>query len=221
MNIYFDIETCPARPDVLKALMPDFEGRGGTKDPAKIKEQIAAKQQAFIEDAPLHAEIGQVTMIGYIKSDGKFYCDSQSKTLSEANILREFWALWKATTMGTQLVVDAKFIGHYIRGFDVPFLIRRSWILGVPVPYNVLTDRGYLNDKFVDVHATWQLGDKQESISLEMLSKVFGVRQKGKAMSGAEVPAAWLAGKHKECIDHCRDDLEITKAVHEQMQFSP
>lgn len=199
-----DIETI-ARPRAeLEAIMPAFEAPGNIKDPVKIEAAIAAKREKWIADAALDATTGSIAIIGMLTPDGAVMLRADAMT--EADMLKQFWA--------TQ--ASAKFnviVGHNLRNFDMPFIIRRSFIHGIPVPMGVL-HHNRLTEKFVDTMELWAAGERGASISLDNLAKALGVGQK--SGSGADFGALWEANKDA-AVEYCRHDLELTRRVAERM----
>jgi hypothetical protein len=50
-------------------------------------------------------------------------------------------------------------IGHNIKNFDLPFLVRRSWVNRVDFPASVYEDR-YFDRLFVDTAERWLCGQR-------------------------------------------------------------
>lgn len=199
-----DIETL-ARPRAeLEAIMPVFEAPGNIKDPVKIEAAIAAKREKWIADAALDATTGSIAIIGMLTPDGAVML--RADVLIEADMLKQFWM--------TQ--ASAKFnviVGHNLRNFDMPFIIRRSFINGIPVPAGVL-HKGRLTEKFVDTMELWGAGERGAHISLDRLAKALGVGEK--SGSGADFGKLWEADKDA-AVEYCRHDLELTRRVAERM----
>ena len=130
--IYFDIETGPLPEDQIR--IPPFDPAevklGNVKDPAKIEAKLKAAEanhrQSIIDNAALDALTGQVLMIAYHVRGEAASVAIHGKP--EAEILTEWWALV------TRFDRCPFVIGFNIKGFDLPFLVRRSWALGVVVP---------------------------------------------------------------------------------------
>lgn len=195
--IVFDIETGPLPEWEIAHLMPEFEGRTGTKDPEKIEAQIAEKQAKWFGEGALHANRGQVLAIGY-QIDGSF----DYLAGPEATMLKVFWGL-----ITSHDAMVANVIGFNSNSFDIPFLIRRSWKLGVKVPPTIVKGR-YLNPMFIDLLELWRCGDRQTSISLDGLSKFFGLQ--GKNGDGALFFRMWDEDK-ATAIDYLKNDLFLTE----------
>jgi DNA polymerase elongation subunit (family B) len=123
--LFFDIET-EANPEAL-ALMPEPQAPGNYKDEAKIAAYIAEKKAEQIERAALDADYGRVIAVAW-KIDHKptesrveiqGYCD-------ERDIISSFWDQFSAQ--------NAICCGYNVIGFDLPYLMRRSFDLEIKVP---------------------------------------------------------------------------------------
>ena len=159
--IIFDIETESLPEDELWDLIPPFddnEVKIGNRGPEKAAEYIAQKhlehEQDFFEKAALSSTSGRILAIGYFSPDkNKFTIDAVDEKHaedggSEAALLTRFWKLFNS--MREQ---GRSMIGVNITEFDLPFLCRRSYMLGVDVPDSVFANssRRYFSDTFVDV----------------------------------------------------------------------
>jgi hypothetical protein len=100
-------------------------------------------------------------------------------------------------------------VGFNILGFDLPFLVRRSWALGIPVPFWVFDGR-YFNRRFSDVMQHWQLGNRQDHISLDKLARFLGLR--GKSHEGKDF-ANLYANNQQQALDYLKNDLKLTADI--------
>lgn len=190
--IVFDIETEPRPEEELRELCPPLDESqfevgefdpdqvkiGNLKDEAKIAAKIekaradhehlvattderlaqAREDQfaAFIAKAGLDASLSRVLVIGYYNPhrDKFAYQDSSS---SERILLRGFWEL-----MARKFNDRESAIGVNIFDFDLPYLVRRSWVLGVEVPTHLVFDLHTKWPKFhpgfVDIGKRWLVG---------------------------------------------------------------
>jgi len=191
--LVIDIETI-ANPD---AQPPEFSAPANLKDPEKIKAAIEQKRIDWLADGALHADRGSVALIGYGMETG---ATIQPPALGEAPRIADCWELIKHNT---------PVVGFNIIRFDIPFLVRRSWILGVPVPRDVVFDkRGYINqDRFIDLMLFWQCGDRQEYISLDTISKA--VLGRGKTRHGSDFGNLWATDR-QAAIEYCKSDVQLT-----------
>lgn len=182
-------------------MMPEFTAPKNYKDQAKILEYIEAERKEWLEKAALSPVTGRVLAIGVKTSSGsEIFCDD------EKTALVAFWA--KVVEFGRARVQLA---GFNCYRFDLPFLVRRSWLHGVAVPDGVQDARGYFNRiHFADLYEAWQCGDKGASISLDSLAKYLGVG--AKTGEGAHFAALW-ATERKLALAYLENDLALTEGV--------
>ena len=209
-KIVFDIETGPLPNSELEQLIEPFDPAavkvGNIKDPAKIEAKIeecrANHWTDFVDGAALSAVTGRVLAIGIQDSDGfKILGDNLS---SEAEIIHDFWHLCQFE-MGRLNTM----IGFNTHLFDLPFLVRRSWKLGVKVPPFIRRGR-YWADEMIDLRNDWQLGDRPAEGSLNAICKHLGLGQK--TGNGKDFAGLWILDR-KKAIEYLRQDLALTSKV--------
>lgn len=242
--IVFDIETGGLSDEILRERMPAVElpphpgefresdvKLGNMKDAAKIKEKIEAARVAhqravasfeqdcqdaqaaawteFKSRAALSPLTGRVLAIGYFSTDtGNVILDIED---DEVGMLGRFWGQYKKCKAAAR-----KMVGHNINFFDVPFLMRRSWLLGYDVPQAVF-DRGRWIDSttLVDTMQLWGCGGR-DPVKLDVLARAFGVGQKPEGVDGAMF-AELLKTDEKKAREYLANDLEMTAAVAARM----
>lgn len=200
-----DIETASQPPDVLAKLKPEFVANKTLKDPLKIAADLAAKEAAWIADAALDATTAQVLVVGILEGDTPAYLEG-----SEKAILERFWPY-----LDEQLGAGNIVTGFCIFHFDLPFLYRRALCLGVPVKLNHFRNNNrYWRDGLVDIAEQWQLGNRDQRISLDMLARVLGVGAKNG--DGKDFAALYATDRVK-ALQYLENDLRLSKAVYERM----
>lgn len=208
----FDIETAPL-PDVdLERVKPMFEAPANYKDPAKIEASIKDQEGAWRDKAALDACTGKVLAIGVL--DGGIF-DVFSNDADEKDILARFW-MWLDTM---QLSLSHTVVGFCIFNFDLPFLVRRSWINGVAVPAIATRNNRYQpwHENIVDIADKWQCGNRDHRIGLDTLAKTLGVGAKNG--EGKDFAALWASDRAK-ALDYLRNDLELTKKCFDRMSYA-
>ena len=223
--IVFDIETGPLPLEHLQQSMPPFDESevkvGNLKDPEKISTKIAearaSHERDYIERAALSPLTGAILVIGYHSTDtGKTVLDAgEHGGGGEAELLSNFWRRYDLCRREKRPLV-----GHNIAGFDVPFIVRRSWMLDVPVPATVF-DRGrYLDGLvFVDTMALWQCGTRDQWVKLDVLSKAFGGGEKpvgddGEQITGGQFAELWKNPETRAKAEaYLVNDLQMTATV--------
>lgn len=202
--IVLDVETLARPREELEKIMPEFEPPGNVKDPAKVAAAIAEKREKWIEKAALDATTGTIAIIGMLTPDGAVMLRADVR--SEADMLKQFWMTQASANFNV-------IVGHNLRNFDMPFIIRRSFVHGIGLPFGVL-HKGRLTEKFVDTTELWGAGERNATISLDALSRALGVGEK--TGSGADFGALWEADKDK-AVEYCANDLELTRKCAERM----
>jgi len=176
-RIYFDIETSPLPETDIAHLAPKFEAPANYKDPDKIAANLAEQKAAWLLRGALSPLTGTVVAIGVIQSGQIFPMLASDEGQNESILIARFWELYRAERE------RSLFIGFNIKRFDLPFLIKRSWKIGLPLPLGIWAHR-YFSDDFLDLLEVWQLSNREERISLDSLCKYLGVG--AKSGSGAD-----------------------------------
>jgi predicted PolB exonuclease-like 3'-5' exonuclease len=201
--IYFDIETGPLPADVRQERIPEFEPDSRLKDPVKIAESIEGKKKAWLGDAALSPITGQVLVIGLLEGDQVKYLYGEEKSF-----LEQFWTIVRDAMFKSDCLV-----GFNCNTFDLPFLMKRSWALGVKPPIFLRSGR-YWNQYIIDLREIWQLGDRQAHGGLDQISKFFGMS--GKAGDGKDFAALWESDQEK-ALAYLKQDLLLTKGLYDRM----
>lgn len=103
------------------------------------------------ENAPLSAVTGRVVSIGV---NGRSRTLLHAHDLGEDETLRKFWLMYSRTN-------PRPWVGWNIAGFDIPFLLQRSWTLGVDVPEGItVPPRYYPALRFIDLMEVWRCGSR-------------------------------------------------------------
>lgn len=238
----WDIETGPLPEEQIAQFLPEFTPPphpgefdpaavkyGNTKDEAKraaILAEAEAKHRAavaayesteaaarkshladFLDRAAISPVTGRVLAIGFA-ADSKFAVEDGGG--DEATIIAKFWQKYQACRVGQR-----RMVGCNIHGFDLPFLVRRSWILGVEVPATVIKDDRWWDSIFVDLRNRWLLGQRWGDCDskLDTMARALGCGEKNG--DGADFARLWLgsADERKQAVEYLRNDLQMTAAV--------
>ncbi len=207
---------------------------GQMKDPDKIAAKIQADREKHADTvaafankmrqfrmeqyakAALSARTGRVLAIGYMmfeigdqNSAIEWVDDVSSK--DERDLVGTFWEFF------LDHKADHYFLGHNIIGFDVPFLMQRSFVLGLNPPSEFHAVPRY-SPRFVDTAHYWGAGKyPKEYISLEDLCFVLGLDMK-KTADGAMFYEMFEQEPNK-AREYCLNDLHMTLACAERMRI--
>ena len=218
MAVIFDIET-GADLARSRALMPPFDESevkvGNLKDTDKIAAKYMDRRQiherSWLNDSALRPETGHVLAIGLLPTR----TDPALSPLifhvhqtSEADVLQSFWDFLEST----QQASGQHFIGFAIFHFDLPFLIIRSRILGVPVPINLRVGRYFNATRFVDLQEEWLMGRSRNDTrnSLDYVAKALGVGEK--SGTGDKFESLYSANE-AQALAYLENDLNLAKGV--------
>lgn len=200
--LVFDIETGPMDEKILASqFVPktkeEFVGAQRWKPEtieAKYAEYLATALEDFKRRAALDATTGQVLAIGLKSEKSAVIIDS----VNEEKLLEQFWA--KANQCES---AGRSLVGHNVLGFDLPFLMRRSWMLGVDFPRLTVVK---------DTMKVWGCGVYGETISLDRLARALGMEGKANGITGADFSRLWNGDEeeHKQAREYLLCDLELT-----------
>lgn len=232
-DVIFDIETEGASDiDFIRSInppYPEFSPDAVKCGNCKTDEEKAAKVEAAmlahdeqekahwqekLDKAALSPEIGRVITIGYLPvaaPDDEAYLDDSG--FDEAKLLRRFWK-------GYEKVVQKRghILGWNSNGFDIPFIVKRSWILGVDVPTTIFRGR-WISDTFLDLMQIWSVYEFRKFAKLDHCAKVFGIGNKSEqACTGAQF-AAWYRDpmRHERAKEYGLLDLILSRKIYERL----
>lgn len=176
MSIFLDIETRPKPLADLQKIMPEFTAPANWKDPEKIAANIAEQQAKFIEKAALSPLTGTVESYGYYDDKDDHYACGDVDSQPEAILLA---TIWQRLTDHDAFTEDV--YGWNLCGFDLPFIIKRSWANRVKVPSTALEwyrGRSYLNGHFKDLMQFFCIGSDERYMKLDAACDMLGLEKK-------------------------------------------
>ena len=206
----FDIETeALGQEEVLASFDEKAVKLGNLKDEGKIKAKREDARNAHLGRAALSPLTGRILAIGIQDPDG--YVGVYSSTPDLEHELCEVF--WKTFTDNHEK--GCSVVGFNIARFDLPFLYRRSLILGVEIPDDVLEKGRWWSPTFIDLMEMWQCGDRQEFISMDKLCTALGVQGKPEDVTGADFARLWHGSneEHHQAREYLLNDLRMTRAV--------
>lgn len=212
-TIFLDIETLPAQSQAA------YDQIAATiKPPASMKkaDTIAAweadqKPAAILETlakTSFDPAQGHICTIAWAGEDGEPDCAHAETIEQEADVLRAFFGAFHQHSRVT-------FVGHYIGGFDLRFILCRAVVLGVPIPQCIPRDPKPWDSKVFDTMTAW--AGQRGTISMDNLARALGLEGKGD-FDGSQVAQAWADGEHQSIADYCKSDVEKTRAIWRKFQ---
>ncbi len=214
-RLFFDIETA-ANADAL-AFMPSPEAPANLKDPEKIAAAIEAKRLEQIERAALDPDYGKILSIGFsyggevhVLLNREVYYPppdglASVNTVSEADMLRVFWK---------ELALEAHgcCVGYNVLGFDLPYLLRRSFALGIRphFPPNLARFRTEPVTDLMMILYNWG-SDRYKS--LKLVAKLYGL-----PVVADDIDGSMVASLDADQIARYQiSDVKLVMALHERM----
>lgn len=214
-DVFLDLETLPSQSAEYRAEVRDtITAPAQYKKPESIAQWIADNGDAAADEIvaktsfnPAH---GHICTIGFAIGDGNAESLHAEDINAEARIIEWFFAALPDQGLN-------RFIGHYISGFDLRFILNRAIVLGVQLPPSVMFPRDIKpwSDNVFDTMVAW--AGPKDRISLDNLCKALGIPGKD-GFDGSMVAEAWANGEHDKIASYCRDDVERVRSVFRKFQ---
>lgn len=205
----YDIETGPqaAAAEELVQAIPNFDPStvkmGNLKDEAKREakleqaaldydiKRVEMERKAY-KDCCLDGSLGHVVAIGIQTIGGDPYI-LDGLELGEAGLLEKFWGLAEQHTMNY-----GHMYGWNTEAFDLPFLLQRSWCLGVPVPHGTIERYRFYSPVYVDLMKVYTCGTYGKFCKLSKAAKAMGVQVDRSAAGEVDGASFWRAWQSKD-----------------------
>lgn len=153
-----------------------------------------------IETTGLNPLQDRITAIGLRSKDAELAIIEED----EKKLLEYFW---KAAANNYPYV---RLVGFNCYGFDMPFIIIRSFKLGV----KVVDVRG----KVIDLRFVLSQGNKYQQGKLEDYAKLIGLKSKYNGYNGADAIKLWETKNILELEKYVLSDVEITFGIYERVK---
>jgi len=205
----------------IRAKLPPFDPAkvklGVLKDEAKIAAKIEEARANYgndeVANGALHATSGTLAIVGF--RHGENVMQYHIGDMTEAAIIEASFAeILRALDKG--IIVS----GYFIKGFDLPFLIQRAWILGIKVParvFNAFKPRYPWSDAICCLQEIWLAGSGAQfgtRVSLATVLSELGLPEK--SGTGADFGTLW-ASDQKAALQYNRDDLAVEMRLAESL----
>lgn len=206
--LVFDVECIPLAASMAEPY-PEEERTppGNYKSEEAIAKWRAADREKWdaerVKAYSLSPRTGRVVCIGYGNTDGDSHAQLAKVEADEYALLCGFWKLVRQSPV---------IVGFNSHGFDFPFLLIRSLILGVEPGVRVADYlRRYTYTPHFDVRMALTGWDVRQPGTLADWAKAFGVA--GKSGHGSEVYGMVLEGRWDDLSNYCLADVAVTRAL--------
>lgn len=212
-TIFVDIETIPTQsPEIRDRFKAEVKAPGNIKKPESIDawlaenaEAKAAEEIAKTSFDPAH---GHICTISWAVDDDNPDSAHACTVEEERDVLAAFFNALRSNHHYT-------FVGHYIGGFDLRFILCRAVVLGLKIPQAIPRDPKPWDKTMFDTMTAW--AGARGSISMDRLCEAFGIPGKGD-FSGADVAEAWANGEHARIAEYCEADVFRTREIWRRFQ---
>lgn len=127
------------------------------------------------------------------------------RPVSEEQLLEAWWSLAAAAET---------IISYNGRGFDVPFLVHRSMIHGIPARVDLLSNR-YALRPHLDLYRALTFGERQLGpTSLDVVCWALGIESPKGQMDGSMVAPAYARGEIQKIAEYNAQDVRATAQVY-------
>jgi len=172
--------------------------------------------ELYLNNAALHPEFAKIVVvsIGQISFDDTgIPITSKIKSFygnDDKDIMSEFM-------MTVQSIFNKKpeiqFVGHNIKNFDFPFLVRRSIINGVKIPHQLhLHKKKPWENCLLDTYEVWKFGG-YGSASLDLICDSLEIPSPKQIMKGNETTVEYWNGNLEKIKEYCEADVKSTMNV--------
>lgn len=193
--LFFDIETT-GDPDAIEFV--EVKAPANYKDPDKIAAYISEAKLDAYDKMALDPDYGKVLCIAYKEGD------DQTEVLfdDEKKMLNTFWQLY-----GEHM---QRVCGYNIIGFDLPFLLRRSFALGITIPAMPPMAK-YRVEPTIDLMGI--LYNWQNYKSLKFVCKRYGIKNPLPELNGSMVNDM----DNDTLLKYAKNDVDMTYALYNKM----
>ena len=210
---FFDIETIPTQsPDLRARFRAEVRPPGNIKKPESIEAWMAENADIAAADAiaktSFDPAMGHICTIAWAFDDKNPIIAHAATVNEERDVLQTFFDDLSFAHRYT-------FVGHYISGFDLRFILCRAVVLGLPIPACIPRDPKPWDGTVFDTMAAW--AGARGTISMDKLCEALGIPGKGD-FTGADVAEAWANGQHAKIAEYCEADVFRTREIWKRFQ---
>jgi hypothetical protein len=218
--VYIDIETIPSQAWHLEVERLTFDPPANYKDPDKITAWIKNKQDEARRASqlnPLHG--GEVCAIGWAFDDGQVHCHVRGSQQAELIFLEEFWDGFEQARGDEHVDMERGFewCGHFITGFDLPFLWCRHVIQQIKPAYDLRASAKPWAPGVIDTYHQISCNGQFKGAGLKSIGKMMGFDPL--EMSPEDIEAAWLADDETGLSNYCSSDVALAREIYRATKF--
>jgi hypothetical protein len=195
--LYLDIETA-GNVEMERFLMQDARPPANYKSPEAIAKWAITEADKRLKRMPLDIDYARIVALGYAVDEElpRVHLEDEWRGLNE------FWRVAQGCS---------RICGFNVLGFDIPIILRRSWVLGIK-PTCRIDMRRYSVAYVIDLMQLlyhWGQGPGVRSRGLKILADMYGIENRLPDLDGsmvAEMDANTLES-------YCANDVRITREL--------
>ena len=174
-------------------------------------------EQTFLDKGSLYSEFSCPVCITVGRfSEGTFKMKSYCSA-NEVEILEGFSK--DLSTFQSKSTAPITFVGFGIKGFDLPYMVRRYIINQIPLPDTLqLAGLKPWEQNHIDLLELWR-GGGWTSSSLLNVAVALGLPSPKNKMDGSGVSDAFFEGRLDEVREYCERDVETTFQIFKKMAY--
>lgn len=205
--LVIDLETGPQPEAQAERFAPQFSAPGNYKDQVKIDAYIADARKDWLESCALSPLTGTLLAVGVQSESSEITTFTISEFESESTFIDI-----TLRSLDVEIGRGAVIVGFNVRHFDIPFLMRRAWILGVRVPLTVtMAVQKRYSTEIVDLMDVWLCGEREfKGQSLKNIALACGIGEK--TGDGAEFARLFTADRFA-ALEYLKNDVQLTVAL--------
>lgn len=209
-NVFLDLESIPVQcPDRIAKLIADAKPPANYSKPETIAKWREDNAADIIAKTSFDPAAGHICSIAWAVGDGPVEWLTAESLEQERLCLDAFFNGLPQTGM-------CRFIGHYISGFDLRFIVCRAIVLGVKVPALWPRDPKPWDQAVFDTMTAW--AGARGTISLDRLCEALSIDSPKGEIDGSQVGQAWADGRFDEIAAYNRRDVVAVREVYRKFE---
>lgn len=220
-NLIIDIETVPADTFMCGEVMASVKPPSTYSKPESI--------QKWWEEKGEQARTEAVHSLGLNPLWGKIICVCYKLNENpvrgfmgpEPTLLRDLATAIEEDLEQTTCPPQARWVGHNLHAFDLPFLRYRYMLHNLKLPSTFPRSSVSPWDTQVIFDTRVQLAgaNRLSGMSLDHVRRSLGIHSAVPDVDGSQVWDMWEKGKHEEIMEYCADDVSITSDLFEKLRW--
>lgn len=223
-DLTVDLETRPSTDEnTLAVLCEDITPPAQMKKPETIAKWNREERQEAIKKAVQKTSLDGA--YGHICAISWAFDDEEAQAIvgpDEKELLMTFYSDFeKIANPLDGHPVSIKMINHNLYGFDLPFLRKRSMILGIRPPMQILhaMHARPWDSIIADTMLMWD-SDTSKKISLDKLCLLLGLPSpKQNGVDGSQIAEMFDAGQYEEIGEYGKGDVIAARRCYKAMTF--